>query len=131
MTTERPLTVTANITKQRISDLLCCAFEGGSNYWYQITKFIKPPKLEFRSDDKTIFRHLDYPLNKGGALMIGDDDDPKHNPTRLDLDAIQNGLQLMADKYPSHYADFIMENEDASTGDVFLQLCLFGDVIYG
>jgi hypothetical protein len=27
--------------------------------------------------------------------------------------------------------DFIDENDDAITADVFLQFCLFGDVIYG
>jgi hypothetical protein len=37
----------------------------------------------------------------------------------------------MADKYPRHIADILSENDDATTGDVFLQLCLFGDVVYG
>ena len=127
--------VSMPITKQRISDLLCSAFEGGSNYWYWIDSFIKPPMLEYRNDPKQVFKHLDYPLNKGGALIIsdkGDDSPAKSKETyKLDLDSITKGLQVMAEKYPKHFADFTGEDYDATTGDVFLQCCLFGEVIYG
>jgi hypothetical protein len=37
----------------------------------------------------------------------------------------------MVEKYPRHYADFKDGDEDASTGDVFLQCCIFGEVVYG
>ena len=50
---------------------------------------------------------------------------------RLDLNAIKKGLQIMAEKYPRHMGDFLNENDDADTGDVFLQCCLFGEAIYG
>ena len=122
------------ITKQRISDLLCCAFEGGSNYWYLIDEFIKPPVLEWQNDPEQVYQHLDYPLNAGGALIISDkeDDEPvKSKKTyRLDLDSITKGIQVMAEKYPRHFADMVSEDFDATTGDVFLQCCLFGEVIY-
>ena len=49
----------------------------------------------------------------------------------LDGDAVQRGLQTMAEKYPRHWGDFIRENEDAITGDVFIQCCLLGEVVYG
>jgi len=39
--------------------------------------------------------------------------------------------KVMHDDYPSHYGDAISENDDAGTGDVYLQCCLFGEVIYG
>lgn len=125
------LLVAHPITKQRISDLLCSAFEGGSNYWYIITANIKPAKLTFRTDPDHIYPHLDYPLNDDGALMIGDLEDDSRPPIRLDLDAIGKGLALMARTQPRHFGDFLAENDDASTADVFLQLCLFGEVIYG
>jgi hypothetical protein len=44
---------------------------------------------------------------------------------------IESGLQVMADKYPKHFADFMSEEDDCVTADVFLQCCLFGDIIYG
>lgn len=34
-------------------------------------------------------------------------------------------------KYPRHWADVLAENDDATTGDVFLQCCLFGECIFG
>ena len=44
---------------------------------------------------------------------------------------ILRGLEVMADKYPNHFGDAIAGNDDATTGDVFLQCCVFGDVLYG
>jgi len=56
-TTQQP-TISVNvkheISLERISSLLCSAFEGGSNYWYQIDKFIKPKNLSFRTDEDQI-----------------------------------------------------------------------------
>lgn len=37
----------------------------------------------------------------------------------------------MAEKWPRHFGNFISENEDAETGDVFIQLALLGDIVYG
>lgn len=126
------------VSLSRISDMLCSAFEGGSNYWYEITKFNEPPKMEFLSspdlNDGKPFPHIDYPLNKGGSLVIrcieGDRINGKTH-WKLDLAAIRKGLQLMAEKSPRHYANFVNEDDDAETGDVFLQYCLFGEVIFG
>jgi hypothetical protein len=125
-----PTTVT--ISRDRVSNLLCSAFEGGSNYWYQIDKFVAPPVLEFRSDETTVFRHLDYPLNEGGWLEISDKEGGDGGFI-LSLENIQKGLEAMAasDQYGHHWENFLAENDDAETGDVFLQFCLFGDCIYG
>jgi hypothetical protein len=37
----------------------------------------------------------------------------------------------MSEKFPEHWADFINENDDAITGDIFVQCCVFGDTVYG
>jgi len=123
------LTVEIEITLSRVSDLLCSAFEGGSNYWYRIVAQTAPPAYAFRVDSETIFPHLDYPLNEGGSLRISDGDDE----WTLDLNLVKRGLGLFcaSEKYAKHFGDFLAENDDATTGDVFLQLCLFGDVIFG
>lgn len=44
---------------------------------------------------------------------------------------VQKGLELMRDQYPRHYADLVEENDDLVTGDVWLQLAVFGELIYG
>jgi len=44
---------------------------------------------------------------------------------------VKKGLELMRDQYPHHYADLVEEEDDAITGDVWLQLAVFGELIYG
>ena len=131
--------VKQEVTFQRISDLLCSAFEGGSNYWYCIEKYQKPTAFTFFGDSLDLvregedptetFRYLTYPLNKGGKVYITTDDEDKEYI--LNLDSIKRGLKVMARDYPRHFNEFLQENDDASTGDVFLQCCLFGEVVYG
>lgn len=61
-----------------------------------------------------------------------DDDEPHEDDTCFLTDVeLQQGLQRMARKYPRHFADFMAENDDAITGDVFLQCVVLGEVIYG
>lgn len=119
------INVVREVSIDRVRDLLCCALEGGSNYWYQIVEFQAP------HDNSNIeFRHLDYPLREGGGLLICPNDQ-KMNVRKLDMSSIYSGLQLMAKDYPNAFNHFINENEDGAVGDVFLQCCLFQEVIYG
>jgi hypothetical protein len=121
------------IPLKRISDMLCSALESscGSHYWVQITAEVKPDKLTFHCMDGHVFPHIDYPLNEGGSIVIQDIEDESHAPFVLDIDAIQKGLAIMAEKEPRHFGDFLSENDDATTGDVFLQCCVFGETLYG
>lgn len=43
---------------------------------------------------------------------------------------VQKGFDVMAEKYPSHMGDFLSENHDAETADVFWQCVVLGDIIY-
>lgn len=124
--------ISQEIPFERVQDLLCNAIEGGSNYWYQIDNYIYPFK-ETKESLNIQFEHIELPF-KGGKIIFKDISGETDTPDKeysLDLQAIKDGLQLMADKFPIHFADFIAENDDAITGDVFLQCCLFNDVIYG
>jgi hypothetical protein len=122
------VTTVTNIPDSRIEDLLCDAFEGGSNYWYIIKKFNYPPG----KDKKSLgieFAHIQLPL-RGGSLTVGDIEGDMPDKV-LDRAAIVKGLKLMSEKYPKHYADFLAENDDATTGDIFLQLALYDEIIFG
>ena len=47
-------------------------------------------------------------------------------------DDIIRGLQTFSTfANGRHFKDFLYENEDAMTGDCFLQCCVFNEVIYG
>lgn len=127
-----PVEFKVRLSLRDVSSLLCSALEGGSNYWYQIVEYVEPPKVVFQTMPGRVFKHIDYPLNEGGALVIGSLEENKHDRpfARLDLAACARALELMAEKYPFHLADILKESADATTGDVFLQLALYGDIIY-
>jgi hypothetical protein len=137
------LTVTTaiQIPKSRIADLLCCAFEGGiSRGWCRIYNHRKPRKPQaFVSTDGKLYPHCDYPLAPGGAVMVYETDNltdedvrrDKSKLLRLDLAAVNRGLALMPTLAPRHFGAFMAGNEDAETGDVFLQLCTLGELRYG
>lgn len=117
-------------TKLEQAYLLCNAFEGGSNYWYTIARFTTPKTPWRFPGDTEVFKHIGYPLAKGGAVIIADKEDEEKEYT-LDLAAVRKGWTIFKRDYARHYADVLKENADATTGDVFLQCCLFGEVIYG
>lgn len=110
-----------------MSDLLCSAFEGGSNYWYLIERF-EYPLGKTRKDFR--YPHVEVPFQEGGAIIVSAQEEPKKK-YRLDRAALAKGWALMRDEYARHYADAMTEDGDATTGDVFLQCCLFGEVVYG
>ncbi len=116
------------ITDEQRSNLLCSALEGGSNYWCDTIDRhgVTVEQAKYRSD---------VPFVVGGWLEVVEQephDKARTNKSyRLDLGTIQHGLNIMAEKYPIHFNDVKNDTSDAITGDVFLQCCLFGSVIYG
>jgi hypothetical protein len=120
--------VRVNVKDQRIKDLLCNAFEGGSNYWYFIESFNYP---EGKTENDYEFPHIDLPLADGGSLTIKSLEEPDKPMVTLDRKACLKGLSIMAKDYPRHFADFMSEDDDAITADVFLQCTCYGEVIYG
>lgn len=131
---------TVSITDEKIKNLLCCAFEGGSNYWYHIVDEVYADGLshkdfalggKFQAADCYFHPSEIIPTVEGCALLIKDQFGDIKEPKRLDREALQRGLEVVRDKYPHVFADIVNESEDASTGDVFLQCCLFGEAVYG
>lgn len=122
-TTSVTIQVKHTIDRQRLEDLLVTAFEGGSNYWIARAEPLRSGRRDL------------YEAAFDGGVNIyisAERGDPRSGEKyRLNLSNMERGLQVMADKHPRHMADILAGNDDATTGDVFLQLCLFGDVVYG
>ena len=117
---------------ERIQDLLTSALEGGSNYWYFIEKYNYP---KGKSEKDFQFPQIELPF-AGGSLIIsyienGKNEDGEHETYILDYTACQHGLQRMSQRYPSHFGDFLSENDDSIIGDTFLQLATLGELVYG
>jgi len=146
------ITRTFTITRQQVIDLLSSALEGGSNYWYWNLDYTldETSAKEVEEVSGGVFRGYWAPFSggrmtleiqensagipywdgegEGWAKVEGDE------PGRtwvLDLDALQRGMAIMSERYPRNFADLQSENGDANTGDVYLQCCLFGQIVFG
>lgn len=130
-----------DIDDEKIKGLLCCGFEGGIGYWAQIEdyKIVKGATYEDFQEGGRFQEPKNYyhpsqliPLIEGCAVVIKDIQTHTDKKTfHLDLKAIHKGLEIMSTKYPEHFGDFLSDNTDAITGDVFIQCCIFGEIIYG
>lgn len=121
-----------------LSGLLCAAFEGGSNYWYSIERYEFPEGVEYKDfqeggslTNPGTYWHPSQliPLHPGCAVIITDT--VQGGEHKLDREKLNKGLGMMASLHRRHFDDLISGQDDADTGDVFLQCCLFGDVYYG
>lgn len=143
-TVEKPL-FTINtprpITRKQLMDFMIAAFESSSNF--SILKTC-PPAGTTRADFKEGGKHTladYYPSHfliataEGGHIVIQDnqeepEDEDNYTKYNLGLEQLQKGLEALAVKCPSHFNDFIEENDDVNTSLAFIECCLFGDVIY-
>jgi hypothetical protein len=116
------------VSKEQVKFLIIGALEGGSNYWYRI------------EEERALTDHIttDACLEKAfsaGGLNISDYNGCQYPKAlrrgNLNPLTIEKALNLMAEKFPKHFADILSDNADANTDDLFLQLAVLGDVIYG
>jgi len=137
------LTLSIEVDDEKIKGLLCCAFEGGSNYWAQVDDYELASGLyldDFKkggklTDPKNYWHPCQIvPFVEGCAVIVMERENERRDRKtmhKLDRAAIQKGIDALMQKYPRHFGDFLSDNTDATTGDVFLQCCLFGEVVYG
>jgi hypothetical protein len=127
------------INKGRIADLLCSAVEGA---WFlkeciELHSSHAPNGGISEEDLSTVSGWEDgqfcyiYPLFGDGYIRFDDIYEDKATKYYLNYDMIQNGLKVFAEKYPGHFNDWLSEDDDAITGSIFLQCCLFGHEKYG
>lgn len=123
------VTYTTEVKPERVIDLFITACEGGSNYWARSSDSL-PGKDFVPAGVNHSAPVYSYMLN--GFIIVEmcerTGKDIKH---KVSATKIKNALDLMAKNYTDHFNDFLNENEDVETADIFMQLCVFGDVIYG
>ncbi len=155
------VTIKKEITVEQIKSMLVTALETPCGSWFRVTganfapgltradfqqidgfptgKFCDPE--EYYASDQII------PVTPGCALRILVDRytdnlpnewEPNVTPAKTDghrllltPEKLVAGVQVMAEKYPKHFNDWMNQNDDAITGDIFLQCCLFGEEIFG
>jgi hypothetical protein len=120
--------VTIDVTWQQIEDQLCAAWEGGSRYWLECYGARAPTAT---ADAARVEHRFQNALYAGGACLVRLSEETDGWKDELTREKLLAGVQVMAEKYPRHFTDMLTDNGDADTGDVFLQCCLLGEVVYG
>lgn len=123
---------TVKVSQQRVKDLLSSALEGGSDYWVEGLIYAYPKGKSKKDYPDMKYRYLELPFIKDCAVNIvyttTNDGSGKQVITSLNLKSIESGLRTMASKYYDQFNLFLQEQEDANTGDLFLQCCLFNEL---
>ena len=115
------------ITNAMVANLLAAAFSGFCSYW------LKETRCEINGDSIPTTNRTTLPLTDDGKVICVLHMEPDKNAGReftLDKLAIERGLLIMRDKYPNQFARIFTGKDDAETGDVFIQSCLFGEVVF-
>jgi hypothetical protein len=109
------------------------AIEGGINYWCKSVKLVKPEEggLEqpWYDDEKLYVDGSDFSIE-----VVELDPSSSIGKWIIDIHKIRFAFALMQSfGNPKGYCwrDFINESEDAITADVWFQLAVFGEVVYG
>jgi hypothetical protein len=124
--TENKFTASVEIKTRLIADQIVTALEGGVGYWLES---FKPVKGQERAttvqpwyDDEKVWAS-DFLIE---AKVI--DEKKKYQFTP---ESINKGLKWMAANQGKRIQEILDESGDADTADVFLQACLFEDIVYG
>ena len=134
----------ATYTIKMVENMLVAAFEGGCNYWLDQVQTIFPSGHSYedykhggkyhQSDIATepCYNAWKY---EGGKLNLRLQPECLGDHEKIwfvfDYETAIKGFELMREKTPRHWNDMMAQNDDAITADVWLQLCLFGEVVYG
>lgn len=141
MTDELRILTTVEIPWQRVGDLICSALEGdGSVDW--LASFHSAPddmsitlkrSIELMAEKGVWYYEGGVYWRDGGKAIVTYDDGNGNEKAQKTFgrEEIETGMKLMAQAHHSHWNDFITENDDAITSDVFMQCAILGDVIYG
>lgn len=134
--------VVDDVDANDIINLLVNAFDSGATgYWAARAEVELPEDFDIYSlkwlkdpDSWAQVRKVYIaPFVDGGRVVLFGHGDDGEDGERfiLDFKAIEQGVQVMARDYPNRWADFRCQNDDSETGDIFVQCCVFGEVIYG
>ncbi len=112
---EKSFAITLRVSTDEVDDIIDCAIDGGIGYWCPTCKF-----TSVAGDEPNTFTEQ------------GDEKEPiaEH---RLTDEGIRRALDIMVNDMPLRYAACFSGDPDydVEDADVFLQLCLFGKVVYG
>lgn len=116
--------VEIQVSERDIADLIETGLQG-SSYWCANFDVTIP------EDASPDVRFPYLPLMDGGSLQFYLHEEYNSRICwNLRRSSVERGLRILAKDFPSHWADFVNENFDEFTGQLFIQLCLFGEEVF-
>lgn len=138
---EFPATVEVEINWDHVANAMVSVVEGGYSPWFgrldedQTDETSVRLRAELIAAGKIWWCEGVY-YDQGGKLVLcydrpEDDEGTFEGKMTVGQAEFKAGFAKMAKEAPRHFGDFVAENGDAITDDVFVQMVLFGDIIYG
>lgn len=110
---------TVEITDERLRDLIITGVEGGFGSWIQYETY------------KHSADNIDDILVQGRENLEEDEGPGEYGPwVKLDKARFEWAMKEFAKQCPHQFNLFLNENEDAITGDCFMQIAVLGEVTY-
>ena len=144
------------ITPALVDEILSGAFEGGSNYWCGKVRKVgtgEPAELAAdlvaaeRDEWWTTYTEFLYNEENSAIVYVIDENVPdwdivdgvliryaktmEEETHSFNLASIRQAFTKIATKWTWHYNNLMKGNADGETYDVFFQVAVFGDIIYG
>lgn len=110
------------ITWRKITDQIVTAYEGGIVYWATSMD----PVGEFKTEVSPWYDDEKFWAGDFKVKLAHEEGE-----TILTPDSILKGLEYLAKDQLWRIDQIVKETGDAETADVFMQACVFGDIIYG
>jgi len=127
------ITVERPVEQSQIAEVLLTS-DGISGYWlhsWSETPWSWAPGAELSAPPAG----LNLPVECRHDAISNDVAEDDEEVTVLDINAVERGLRLFAQLHPVDFERVFPPNpadgdHDASDADTFLQLCLFGEVVF-
>lgn len=117
-----------NLTQQQLEDFIVTVWEGGSDYWMDISvseaeKFLTNSKRPFAEE-------LSNYLWGGGSVKISDAEADNYEVIgTLSLEKIN--MAFNAPEMAKYAEEFFDESFDVETTDCLIQYAIFNEIVYG
>lgn len=135
------INMTATVDWSKITNAITGSVEGGYSSWmHRLSYERSQPSMNLaeaaRGGEHTVwYNDPGFWIGGGVAEVRFDkpDEDEGAGTGRMTIGRadLRRGLSLMAEKAPRHFADLLNENDDATTHDVFMQMVVLGEIVYG
>lgn len=129
------ITIKQKLSKEILENIFITALEGGSNYWYYLTREQVKKVREAVPDrslslSEAIFKAV---YEHGVSIEINDAEDEDEILGTISLETIQERIQARINDDSITWAinNEIQENGDASSSDVIFQVITLGEVTFG